>query len=434
MSYYILPKIETELIIKPSLYCSRDNLQPYISQSLIKYINESHFILEQQLGLDINKGISIKMLNQIVHTYDFLFSVVTGTTSSICSIPVDNAIFFDIIEIYNTLKIQDELPESSINVLLFGKSSSSVWDAFKRHRIEMDDSVLTFEKLFITNNLLSYLTPKIENPLDSLNIPEIMKYSCHLLYFEADSKKEYEETNRYILYMIRCILGINNYQILSGVSILKIDIVIYKPIIDLVYLISGMFEKSYIMKPNTSNVITNERYIICKNYKGFNKSIHDSLISIYNELEKTKDDIIIESLFGNRIFSYFSNKLEESNIIIGQQKLDAYAQIINLLKSKNKMAKIDVLQKHNIQKCMYWCDKYKIPFDKIGETNLMCVVISENNSSEESIEISNDETFYNYMEKNYGDSSEDDDYFENDNNSDLLKISKINDYRKRTKI
>ena len=95
MSYYILPKIETELIIKPSLYCSRDNLQPYISQSLIKYINESHFILEQQLGLDINKGISIKMLNQIVHTYDFLFSVVTGTTSSICSIQVDNAIFFD---------------------------------------------------------------------------------------------------------------------------------------------------------------------------------------------------------------------------------------------------------------------------------------------------------------------------------------------------
>ena len=298
----------------------------------------------------------------------------------------------------------------------------------------MDDSVLTFEKLFTTNKLLSYLTPKIENPLDSLNIPEIMKYSCHFLYFEADSKKEYEETNRYILYMIRCILGINNYQILSGVSILKIDMVIYKPIIDLVYLISGMFEKSYIMKPNTSNVITNERYIICKNYKGFNKSIHDSLISIYNELEKTKDDIIIESLFGNRIFSYFSNKLEESNIIIGQQKLDAYAQIINLLKSKNKMAKIDVLQKHNIQKCMYWCDKYKIPFDKVGETNPMCVVISENNSSEESIEISNDETFYNYMEKNYGDSSEDDDYFENDNNSDLLKISKINDYRKRTKI
>ena len=39
-------------------------------------------------------------------------------------------------------------------------------------------------------------------------------------------------------------------------------------------------------------------------------------------------------------FSYFTNKIEESNIIIGQQKLDAYAKIINLLKSKNKMAKI----------------------------------------------------------------------------------------------
>ena len=55
----------------------------------------------KESGLDINKGISIKMLNQVIHTYDFLFSVVSGTTSSISQIQVENAIFFDIIEIYN---------------------------------------------------------------------------------------------------------------------------------------------------------------------------------------------------------------------------------------------------------------------------------------------------------------------------------------------
>ena len=82
MSYYILPKIETNLIIQPSLFNSKDNLQVFVSQSLIKYLNESHSILKQQLGLDLNKCISIKMLNQVVHTYDFLFSVVSGTSSS----------------------------------------------------------------------------------------------------------------------------------------------------------------------------------------------------------------------------------------------------------------------------------------------------------------------------------------------------------------
>ena len=58
MSYYILPRIESGVIVKPSLFSSKDKLKPYISQSLITYMNESHLILEQQLGLDINKGIS----------------------------------------------------------------------------------------------------------------------------------------------------------------------------------------------------------------------------------------------------------------------------------------------------------------------------------------------------------------------------------------
>lgn len=432
MSYYILPRIESGVVVKPSLFSSKDKLKPYISQSLITYMNESHLILEQQLGLDINKGISIKMLNQVIHTYDFLFSVVSGTTSSISQIQVENAIFFDIIEIYNTLKIYDELPDSPINILLFGKASSSVLEALNRQRINWKDYSLVFQKLQSSNNLLSYLTPKIENPLWDLNIPENMKSSCHILYFEANNEKEYLELNRYILYLIRCILSINNYQVLSGVTIIKIDNITYKPIVDLIYLISGMYEKSYIMKPNTSNVITNERYIICKHYNGIKKSICDSLICIYNELEKTRDDIIIESLLGNKIFSYFANKLEESNIIIGQQKLDAYAQIINLLKSKNKMGKIDMLQKHNIQKCMYWCDKYKIPFNKMGELTQTCVFISENPHPEESIENSTDELFYLYMEKHYSSQSENDDYFENENNSDLLEISKINNYLMRT--
>lgn len=432
MSYYILPKIETNLIIQPSLFNSKDNLQAFVSQSLIKYLNESHSILKQQLGLDLNKCISIKMLNQVVHTYDFLFSVVSGTSSSISQIKVKHAIFYDIIEIYNTLKIHGDLPDSSMNTLLFGRSSSSVFSALNHYRSDFNDNTLFFEKLQSSNNLLSYLTPKIDNPLENFKIPETMKLSCNFLYFETYNESDYQGINKYVLYLIRCILGITNYQALSGVSIIKIDMVIYKPIVDLVYLASSMFEKSYIMKPNTSNVITNERYIICKNYKGLNKSTHDSLISIYNELEKTKDDIIIESILGNKIFSYFTNKLEESNIIIGQQKLDAYAQIINLLKSKNKMGKIDMLQKHNIQKCMYWCDKYKIPYNKIGELNSFCVVISDNNSSDESIETSTDEMFYSYMEKHYSNLLENDEESENENNSDLLEISKINDYLMRT--
>ena len=41
MSYYILPRIETQISIMPSLFCSKDTIKPYISHSLVKYMKES---------------------------------------------------------------------------------------------------------------------------------------------------------------------------------------------------------------------------------------------------------------------------------------------------------------------------------------------------------------------------------------------------------
>ena len=139
----------------------------------------------------------------------------------------------------------------------------------------------------------------------------------------------------------------------------------------------------------------------------------------------------MNSLLNNKIFTYFSNKIEESNIIIGQQQLDAYAQVINLLKSKNKMAKIDLLQKHNIQKCMYWCEKYRIPYNKLFEYSQPTIPSTDTSNREESVETSTDELFYSYMEKNYRyhpDSDNDSDI----DNKDVLDHEKINEYKKRT--
>ena len=134
MSYYILPRIETNISIMPSLFCSKDTIKPNISHSLVKYMKESHVILEQQLSLEANKSISISMLHQVIHTYDFLFSVVSGSENSISKINTNFSIYYDITEIYYTLKLYEGLPEIPINILCFGKASSSVSDAFKFHR------------------------------------------------------------------------------------------------------------------------------------------------------------------------------------------------------------------------------------------------------------------------------------------------------------
>jgi len=131
-----------------------------------------------------------------------------------------------------------------------------------------------------------------------------------------------------------------------------------------------MFDKVTIMKPNVSNVFSNKKYVICKNYLRKGKSpieYNDFLESVKNVKDQP---VIINSIITNSLSYYFLNKIEEINIMIGQQKLEFCDQIISLIKNKNKEEKIETIKYVNIQKCIYWCEKYKIPFNKFPERSI----------------------------------------------------------------
>ena len=64
---------------------------------------------------------------------------------------------------------------------------------------------------------------------------------------------------------------------------------------------------------------------------------------------------------------FYINKIDDINNIIGQQQLETIDQAINIYKNKNKDDKLESLKKINIQKCVNWCEKMKIPFNKITE-------------------------------------------------------------------
>jgi hypothetical protein len=75
---------------------------------------------------------------------------------------------------------------------------------------------------------------------------------------------------------------------------------------------------------------------------------------------------------------YFKNKIDDINIIIGQQQLEALDQIITIYKNKNKDEKIETIKKSNIQKSVSWCEKYKIPCNKFTEKiNIFLPIINE---------------------------------------------------------
>ena len=64
---------------------------------------------------------------------------------------------------------------------------------------------------------------------------------------------------------------------------------------------------------------------------------------------------------------FYINKIDDINNIIGQQQLETIDQAINIYKNKNKDDKLESLKKINIQKCVNWCEKMKIIFNKITE-------------------------------------------------------------------
>jgi hypothetical protein len=429
MSYYILPKININYVLKPSIYNCMDRLNSFISKSLITYMSESDKILHKQLALESNGSLSLKMLNQIVHNYDFLFSCVNGSDTPVSKIITRHPVYFDIVEIYQTLKLDEQMPSQDSRILCFGRNSSSVVDAMKKIRENYNDYSAILDEYKSFTNLNMYTFKEMEY-YENFRGSERFEKKCQFLYFE-EGDKLFLESNEYMLYIIKAIIVLNNYIANGGCFVLKISSLFYKPIIDLLYVISHMFRKVYIMKPNSSNVMIDERYLVCKDFTGIKPNIIETLKSMYDSLCQSKNDIVIGSLLENKLHYYFLNKIEESNVIIGQQKLDAYSQLINLLKTKNKLDKIELMQKHNVTKCMYWCEKHNIPCNKFSDrTNVFVPYknsISSYGKDDPSIDI--DEVFFSYLEKHYGIENlcETDDE-EEDN--DIIKQEQVNMYVK----
>ena len=178
--------------------------------------------------------------------------------------------------------------------------------------------------------------------------------------------------NYYFLQFINILKIILTLQSETGVCIMKISFIFHKPVIDILYILTSLYEKVYIMKPNTCNIIHYEKYIVCKNFI-LNENKREIYNNYYNKLndfsrktEKTTDNCI-KYIIKNDLPCYFINKIDDMNIIIGQQQLEGIIQIMNILKNKNKEIKLDFIKKTNIKKCIQWCEKYNIPCNKFIE-------------------------------------------------------------------
>ena len=310
MSYYILPKNFNTIPI--NLLLTDEKIQLHTSPSIYSYYKSSLKQLIHECVV-VNNEITFENISKIINVYENI------STFSKCK--EKSLLFYELFEIINVLYLFDAFHSTNMNLFILSSDNTSILHCISFFRKDRIDT-------FISTN------------------------QYDLIFYELNYKD-------YVVEFILCLIKILKSQKIGGISIIKIHALFYKPIIDIIYLLTFLFEKVFIIKPTISNVSSYEKFIICKGYippPNSNTYYEDLSLFIdnYNKIQT------IHSIIDFNIPYYFLNKINDINIILGQYQLETIHQFINILKNKNKSEKLEFLKNNNKQKCIQWCEKYKI--------------------------------------------------------------------------
>jgi 23S rRNA U2552 (ribose-2'-O)-methylase RlmE/FtsJ len=136
--------------------------------------------------------------------------------------------------------------------------------------------------------------------------------------------------------------------------------------LDMLFLLSLLYEEVNVVKPNTSRYANSEKYVVCKKFRVCDSKKH-SLIDCFLDIFETntfKEDSSITSILNINIPYFYSCKLQEYNAIFGQQQIESISSTLSLI-NINKQERLESMKKNNLQKCVLWCKKYSIPHNTI---------------------------------------------------------------------
>jgi len=284
-------------IPKPSgLILTNENIPINISTSYFVALNE---IMTKIQSIDASD--EFQHIVNIFQMHEYLFSIIEPNKLK----PI---LFYELHEILTTFGIY-KMNIQTIN------------------QIGVQDNIL--EKLFELN-------PLIEFPL--------MLGECDLLVSVCNNMDQ--------LYQL---LNTIHTSLKGGGSlILQLTMNPNSNMVQLLYMLGILFEKTYMIKPSISSILSNDFFIVaicyCENYPQYTTT------NIYSIL----------------IPPFFMCKIEEFIYVNGHKQLDNYEQILNCFFNK-KSIKLDMVKKTNFQKSILWCDKYKIPYIRADKINMFLV-------------------------------------------------------------
>lgn len=380
MSYFLLPNI-VKPILPENLEIQKDKNNIIISKSLAKYLNS----MKAQIDNFVDEWDQFK---KYTNTYEYIHTNIPYCKSSVCKLKPLSRSFYKLIEILNIFNIEftskpiksfhlAEGPGGFIEALITYRENNNNKNADDKYYgmtliNDNDENIPGWKKskYFLSKypnvkivtgkdkkgNLLNvenlwYCYDNFKNSIDFITGDGGFDFSTNF------NEQEHLSTNLIFAQIVYAIA----MQKKDGIFILKIFDIFTQVTIDLLYILSTLYEKCYIVKPYTSRCANSEKYIICKKFK-----LNDTyeLVKKFSAYFSNLNDSTTISRFLNINLPYlYINKIEDINAILGQQQLENILATLHLLDC-NKSDKLELIKKNNIQKCIQWCIKNKMPYNK----------------------------------------------------------------------
>lgn len=384
MCYYLLPHISKKLIPNEIDIKFTENHNE-ITKTSYMYLTT----LKAEIELHMNKWDTYK---KYTNTYEYIHTQVPGSKYSVSKCKPLSRSYFKLIEIVNIFNLLDNL-NKPINTFHLCEGPGGFIEAIVTLRNNKEDNYVGMTLLnndentpgwkksakFLKNNKNVFIEYGKDNTGDILNKDNfnfcIDKYTKKFDIITGDGGFDFSINfnnqenicNKLILYQIIYAIML---QETGGTFILKIFDMFLKSTDDYIYLLSLFYNKVYIIKPQTSRLANSEKYIICKDFKIFSDKEMLNYRNTFNLIiEKTKsieNPKFVTSFFKQKLPYFYISKVEEISNVLCQFQINIINNTIQLIKynKSDSKEKIEDMINQNITKCVQWCIKNNISYNK----------------------------------------------------------------------
>ena len=350
-----------------------------INKTLYKYLHKTKELIDNRID-------QWDRYKKCTNPYEYIHTIIPNTKQSISTFKPISRSFFKMIEICKTLEILKNI-NAECNSFHLAEGPGGFIEALSYMRNNPNDKYIGMtliddsnhnvpgwkkSKHFLDNNSNVFIETGIEKNGDITRSSNLKycynKYKNHHDIITGDGGFDFsyhyplqeQICNTLILSQVSFAICM---QKKGGTFILKMYDIFTRFSIDILFLLSNVYENIHIIKPNTSRFANSEKYIVSKNFQCNNVDNYFNLFyKILQKIELNNNTVINNSIFNFDIPYIYTNKIEEINSILGQQQIDTIVSTIYLIDNINNYEKIEHLKKKNIQKCINWCQKYDIPY------------------------------------------------------------------------